>query len=291
MNEKKPTHFRTALASLACAARAPLSLQRGQALTEFLVVALAIIPLMLLIPMIAKYQDVSNSTQLASRYVAFEATQFNDTVNAFKSEADLANEVRRRFYSNTDAPIKTGDVAGDFKAHQNLFWRDPKGGTLLKPFDEITVSFGTDTKTTHQEGFKSISNESISFGTSSVPSMMGLGSRGVYRANVSVPLVNLPEGIKSFEPFDKINLSMTRQTSIAFDHWAARSPQQTEARFGRLAPISSALQNIEPAIDVAVTLLDKLPGEGGVTPPRFGRLERWRDFIQEDRVPAPAPAQ
>ncbi len=76
--------------------------QGGQALTEFLVVALVIVPLFLLIPLIAKYQDISNSTQLASRYVAFEATQFNDKVNAFKSETVLADEVRRRFYSNLE---------------------------------------------------------------------------------------------------------------------------------------------------------------------------------------------
>jgi hypothetical protein len=95
--------------------------QHGQALTEFLVVALAVIPLFLLIPVIAKYQDINNATQMASRYVAFDAMTRNDTVSSgWKPVDQLAAEVRRRFFSNPDAPIKTDDVAGNFKANQNL---------------------------------------------------------------------------------------------------------------------------------------------------------------------------
>lgn len=47
-----------------------IGLQRGQALTEFLVISVAMVPLFLLMPVIAKYQDVSHSTQMASRYSA-----------------------------------------------------------------------------------------------------------------------------------------------------------------------------------------------------------------------------
>ena len=97
----------------------------GQALTEFLVVALALIPLFLLVPMIAKYQDISHFTQLASRYAAFDAMTRNDSVSTWKPEAQLADEVRRRFFSNSDAPIKTGDVVGNFDANRNLFWSNP----------------------------------------------------------------------------------------------------------------------------------------------------------------------
>ena len=62
----------------------------GQALTEFLVVSLVLIPLFLLIPMIGKYQDISHATQLASRYAAFDAVLRNDSENAWKTPALLA---------------------------------------------------------------------------------------------------------------------------------------------------------------------------------------------------------
>ena len=75
--------------------RRQLPAQAGQALTEFLVVALALIPLFLLIPMIAKYQDIGHSTQMASRYAAFEATIRNDAHGAFKTDANAAKRASR----------------------------------------------------------------------------------------------------------------------------------------------------------------------------------------------------
>jgi hypothetical protein len=87
---------------------------QGQALTEFLVIALALIPLLLLTPLIAKYQDVANAVQMASRYVTFEAMTRNDAQSTWKTPGQLAGEVQRRFFSNPDAPVKTGDVAGNF---------------------------------------------------------------------------------------------------------------------------------------------------------------------------------
>jgi len=69
--------------------------QGGQALTEFIVVALALIPLFLLLPVIGKYQDIAHSVQLASRYAAFDAMIRNDVSGTWKPESQLAEEVRR----------------------------------------------------------------------------------------------------------------------------------------------------------------------------------------------------
>jgi hypothetical protein len=59
----------------------PIKTQHGQALVEFLVASMAIVPLFFLIPVIIKYQGINNSTQLASRYVAFDAMHRNDTIS------------------------------------------------------------------------------------------------------------------------------------------------------------------------------------------------------------------
>jgi hypothetical protein len=254
--------------------------QQGQALTEFLVAAVAIIPLFLLIPLIAKYQDINHTTQAASRYAAFEAMTRNDSVSTWKTPSQLADEVRRRFFSNPDAPIKTNDVAGDFQAHQNLFWRGPRNEPLIKEIrNDVQVSFGQSNSTNHSGGFSGASD-----GTPFIlRSQLDLQARGIYTANVSVALVNMPDGLKFYEPFNQINLRVTRSTSLAIDPWTARSPQQVESKIARspaVFPVGQ-LSAVSPIVDGAVTLIE-LPG--GIRGPRLGQLDFWRDVVPEDRL-------
>jgi hypothetical protein len=257
-----------------------LGRQRGQALTEFLVIALAMVPLFLLVPMIAKYQDIRHSTRMASRYVAFDAAVRNDTQSTWKPEAEEADEIRRRFFSNSDAPIKTGDVAGDFKANQNLFWRDPKGDALISKFSDITVSYGETPGTRHADGFKAASDGSI---FNPVSGQLGLKARGIYTANVSVSIAKLPDGIKSLEPFNKLDLKMSRSTTVLIDPWTGRSPQAVEASIAGSPAIfpASALEGPATFASAAIATIE-VPG--GVTGPKLGKLDFWRDVVPEDRL-------
>jgi hypothetical protein len=252
----------------------------GQALTEFLVAALALIPLFLLIPILAKYQDISHFTQMASRYVAFEAMTRNGTMSTWKAESQLADEVRRRFFSNSDAPIKTNDTAGNFMAHQNLFWRGPTGDSLITDFNsDVMVSFGSANGATHGEAFSATDDEN-SF---PIRTAFGLETRGIYSANVSVALANLPAGLRSYEPFDALNLRMVRGTSLLIDSWTSRSPQETDARVGGNANIfpSGRLRPIGSFVDAEVTTIDVL---GGVRGPKLGKLDFWQDVVPSDRL-------
>lgn len=254
--------------------------QRGQALTEFLVAATAVIPLFLLIPLIGKYQDISNSTQLASRYVAFKATTRNDSASTWKPEGELRREVARRFFSNADAPIKTNDVAGNFKSHQNLFWRSPQDEPLIRNQDsDVRLSFGSGESPTHAGAFSSTSDGTPFL----LHDQFGLHAAGIYRANVAVTIANLPAGLKFLEPFDKINLSMTRSTSILFDPWNSKDPAQVESRITRSPTIfpASELSSASSTVDAAISTID-LPG--GITGPKLGRLEFWRDVVPQDRL-------
>lgn len=254
--------------------------QQGQALTEFLVAAVAIIPLFLLIPLIAKYQDISHSTQAASRYAAFDAMTRNDSVSTWKAPSQLADEVRRRFFSNPDAPIKTNDVAGDFQAHQNLFWRGPQNEPLIKEIsNDVQVSFGQASSSDQSGGFSGASD-----GTPFVlRNQLDLQARGIYTANVSVALVNMPDGLKFYEPFNNINLRVQRSTSLAIDPWTARSPAQVEQRIEKDISIfpSKVLRPFSPVVDAAVTVIE-LPGN--IDGPQLGRLDFWRDVVPQDRL-------
>lgn len=257
------------------------SSQQGQALTEFLVVAVAALPLLLLIPLLGKYQGISNSTQAASRYAAFQAAVRSDSSGTWEPEGELAQEVVRRFFSNPDAPIKTGDAAGNFKAHQNLFWRDPADRPLVRDLEsDVRLSFGSSGNPTQAGGFSAI-DEARSFPP--VYEQLGLKAQGIYTARVSVNIANVPSGLKFYEPFDRIDLSMTRGTSLVIDSWTARDPAQLESRISASPAIfpAGSLAAVSPMVDAAVRMVD-LPG--GIDGPKLGRLDFWRDVVPEDRL-------
>ena len=257
--------------------------QYGQALVEFIVLGLVVIPLFLLMPMIAKYQDISHATQMASRYVAFEATTHNDSQSAWKSEAELAGDVRRRFFSNSDAPVKTADTAGDFDAHRTMFWRDPYGHALINNFNDVSISFGNG-GSTHADAF-SAAPDAAPF--SPIPlanaGRIGLGSRGVYTANVAVSLANLPTRLNLIKPFDSLNLSVNRHTSLIFDGWDARSPDIVNSRVNNLVPAATTYSVIQPVVDLAIDVVDMTR----IRPPAVGQLDRWSDLVPADRLVQP----
>lgn len=258
---------------------APRSRQLGQALTEFVVLALSLIPLFLLMPLVAKYQDIGYSTQMAARYVAFDATVRNDLVGSYKSATQLKAEVGRRFFGTASAPIKTNDTAGNFGADRNAFWTGPQGSPLLADFDEdVTVSYGFERAPTVAGAFSS-SRDGLPF---ALHPKLGLSAQGIYTANVSARLANLPTGLRFYAPFDKIDLTMTRSASVLFDPWMAKDPVQAEERFGGNADIFPAgrLTAVSPLVDAAVAIVDPFTG---VTP-KLGKLEPWRDIVPQDRL-------
>lgn len=242
--------------------------QAGQALTEFLVVALAIVPLFLLIPMIAKYQDIGHATQMASRYAAFDATINNPSTSGMKDPAVLAQEVRRRFFSNIDAPIRTNDAAGNFRAHQNAFWRGPNNEPLISDINGVNVNLAS---------AGSPSSGVSSFVTNNI---FGLPDSPMYRGAVSVPLVNLPAGIRSYEPFDRLNLQVERHTTLLVDGWSARDLDTARARVNRMAPAGGALSDATQVLNLPFALIEL----GQVPRPQIGVLQSWDDVVPADRL-------
>lgn len=256
-------------------------LQGGQALVEFLAIAAALLGLFLLMPMIGKYQDIAHATQVASRYAAFDATVHNDAAGSYKPPPQLAEEVRRRHFSQAHAPIRTHDRASDADAHRNPLWKDPAGHPLIPRFTDIAVSFGAGHAPAHGQAFKGGSDgKPFSLVPLAGHARLDLQAQGIYRANVSVPLANLPPGIGSYTPFDQLDLRVTRHTSVLIEPWASRSVAQTMDRFGRLAPLDSLFAPVETLLGLAIPVFELME----VQAPRFGRLDRWQDIVPTDRL-------
>ncbi len=247
--------------------------QAGQALTEFLLISLALIPLFLLIPMIGKYQDIGHATQLASRYAAFDALLRNGSDNSWKPPATLAAELRQRFFGIPGAAVVTD--AQEAAPIRNS-WNDPYQHPLIASPAAIALSFGARRGETHADGYDHApSGDTDLF---MLASRAGLASTGLYRANVGVSLASLPAGLRSIEPFDRLKLRIERHASVLPGPWTAVSPEQTEMRTGGLAPLNTPMPN--GLISAAIEVVDM----ASVRPPAFGKLGQWRDVVPGDRL-------
>lgn len=251
------------------------SSQAGQALTEFLVISLVLLPLFLLIPMIGKYQDISHATQLASRYAAFDAVLRNDSDNSSKPASTLATELRQRFFGVPGVAVVTDAPAGSVAAIRKG-WSDPYAHPLIASPADITLSFGDQHEATPADAYDHAHSSDMALFP--LASRAGLDSKGLYRANVSVGLANLPAGLRSIEPFDRIDLRIERHAVVLPDPWTANSPAQTEQRAGGLAPIDKLMP--DALIAAAIEVVDMV----SVKPPAFGKLSQWRDVVPADRL-------
>lgn len=235
-------------------------LQHGQATLEFVILALVTVPLMLILPLLGKYEDLAQTAAIASRYTAFEGTvRHSSSLDSWKSDAELATEVRRRFFSTSDAPIKTNDVAGDFNAHRNPLWFDQSGKPLLPVFaDNVGVR-------TTRDGLAQ------PFGAV-FAGELGLPRENLYRGDVTVTPINVAKP----DPFDRLNLNISRRTVVLVDGWAASGPDsvRSKVRGMRTGFPYPLLQVAAIPINPLINLF-----EFNSPPPDIGRVE-------PDRVPA-----
>ena len=268
----------------------------GQALVEFLGLALILVPFLLLLPMIAKYQDIAHATDMAARYVAFDATVRNDANGgSWKPNGELAGEVRRRFFSNATAPIKTNDTPGNFKAHQNLFWRDPLDNALIANFDtDVRISFGESASQDRGMGFRNAA-DGAPFKRHEA---LSLRARGVFRGNVSVSVANLPDSLtgptKSYEGMKSLDLVIRRHLDLVPDGWTAKDPDHTASRIDSLELNAGTaftkpqlFKYIVPIVKAGVVLMESPSGCFSGCGPELGELDYWKEVVPADRVVLP----
>lgn len=241
--------------------------QRGQSTVEFVVLALVLVPLLLIVPLIGKYMDIAQTSAVASRYVAFEGdVRHSSSSDGWKSDAELAQEIRRRFFSNSDAPIKTHDTAGDFNAHRNTLWFDHRGAPLLPNF---ASNVGVSTQ-----------KDSLSQPFGALAGAFNLPQDNLYTGRVTVNVADITD----LKPFDSIGLSMTRWTTVLVDPWAASSPAQVAEKIkgaGVLFPYQPLETIAQPlAVLMSNPVLAILGAD--TTPPVVGRVDP--DLVPQDRV-------
>ncbi|MFK7888012.1 MAG: hypothetical protein AB8G16_14225 [Gammaproteobacteria bacterium] len=108
--------------------------QRGAALTEFVVVMIFFVPVIVGMPLIAKYSDIKSKTIEASRYAAWERTVWSDRSaqrndgrrEIFKSQDQINKEIDHRFFGN---PVQG---LHDLTPSINYYYRNRHGEFMLR---------------------------------------------------------------------------------------------------------------------------------------------------------------
>jgi hypothetical protein len=238
---------------LTCRARS----QAGQATTEFVVLCLALVPLVLIMPLVGKYIDMMHTAEGASRYVAFEGAVHHSST-AWKSDVALAEEVRGRFFSGSNAAVRSGDIANDAEERHNPLWRDHAGRPLLHDFESQV----------------SVTSARVGFNFHGPSRLLWRGELDLPDDNMSTGIVTVrPRNVPGLTPFDAIDLQISRRTALLVDSWAAGSVAQVRDRIRRSAVVYPMGQ-----LDPLVEQIGKLPETLADEPLRPG-LPDW------DRVP------
>jgi len=183
------------------------SAEKGQATIEFLTVAVVLGALFLIMPLLGNYQDMTQSAEMASRYVAFEGVVHNPSTDGWKSNAVLSDEVRRRFFNNSTAPIKTGDVASEHAGDRNSLWVDSKGLPLIEDINrDVVVNASVSSKN--------------ALAAAVFQGAFNLSKDNYLQATIAVK-PRVPEILQNISPG---SFQITRKSTILVDAWNANAP-------------------------------------------------------------------
>ena len=215
--------------------------QRGQSLVEAVVLAAALVPLLLAIPLLAKYQDLRHAVIAASRSAAFECSVRPDECagGTQAGQATLADDLRRRHFARHDHDLLSNDaLADDPPAEQgNRFWVDRRGERLLAaPAD---VALGIDAS--GLDAARGAWSRGAGAGPAGAASRFGMAfaaAPGVFGLELEDGLV--AASVRAHVSLDRtladwldkpqgMALALTGRTAVLVDAWNASSAKGDEA--------------------------------------------------------------
>jgi hypothetical protein len=220
---------------------------RGNAITEFAVLALVMVPAMSIMTNMGKMSDTNQSTIAATRYVAWERTVAQPSQ---KTEATIATEVNNRFFRDSDVVIESHQGLLDESEFSNgfsLLANDKESIVVSMTNGSIPSGTGADILS---EGISTIAGvmEGLHSGAN-----WDLETNGFYTAAVgaNVAASQLLSGSTdcSGEESNDTFTCISRRNVIFVDGWTSDSPSQTEARVkalvpgGALKPVGDFLSN------------------------------------------------
>lgn len=120
--------------------------QRGQAMSEFIIALVVLVPIFLAVSYLGRYGDLKQRAQQASRYAAFQRAM--QPSSGQLADATIADQMRARFFLAPTALAKDGHLRSDDSAAkiknddgQSPLWRDLAGKALLKDPSQVALQW------------------------------------------------------------------------------------------------------------------------------------------------------
>lgn len=240
--------------------------QRGQAMAEFAVAMLVLMPLILGIIYMGKFADIKHQVIQASRFAAFERA-IDPSPSAQEVDPTIQEETRARFFTDASQhPIGNKDSTSGLTtaSSENPLWGQLDGEALIDKYSDVKVALSHST-----------------LGSGAVTAMNDAGqlyfsqhSDGMVQADVSVPVVNIAS---LPAPLNALNLNIASTTVVGGDAWnaggaqsvinnitVAAVPMKVASGSGPLGAFAGALNTIA---SVGFCLL------AGTQAPQFGLIE------------------
>lgn len=187
-------------------------------MTEFVIAMLVIVPLVLGVIYIGKYEDLKFSAVQASRYAAFD--RVFDPSQRHKSSSVLQEETRARFF--TDPMLKNQGAVAFQDSTQgqqgkgqrttqgtlNQNWYGTGGDPVVKQYPDITLNV----QNTGPSGTSSKALDLLAG-----PVNFKINDPGIAQADVQVKLAN----VATFAPLRQLNLNLDVSTAVLTDGYNA----------------------------------------------------------------------
>lgn len=201
-------------------ARAARRRQRGQAMVEFAVAAAVLVPLLLLVPVLAKYVHTRQTVQQAARAAAWEATVAPD--HALPGVAATRERLVDRHFGGARAPILTEVAAAPADAAVgNVMFNTWSGRPLVRRGDVALRAYG-DAAAPGALGTVAAAVAALPLGWDTP------NPRGLVTAGVEVRPRNLETSdgrpARMLAPFDRIDLAFRADQTLLADAWNAAGP-------------------------------------------------------------------
>ncbi len=209
--------------------RAHRRIQHGQALVEALVGAIVLVPLVLLVVLLGKFQSMQQATIAASRTLAFECTVRPDDCTETHARVALAEDARRRHFGRIDREIFTADLLDDgAPVHErNPLWTDRRGRPLLERYADVDIAVtpsrfdaGRSTAIGRAAGDAGALLDRLAG-----PSRFGLSlDGGLAASEVSLRVSPSQAGNERLARLDSLPLLMRARVALVTDAWNASGP-------------------------------------------------------------------
>lgn len=249
--------------------------QRGQALTEMLVLCLALLPLMSAIVVVGRFQSLARATDMASSFAAFDATRQASLPDLRRT----SDEVRALFYALPSTPLDNATMS-----QQSLptppFWVDRADRPLFRNNrQDVQVLPGAAGSVSRSALDESVGRDAFF----PVASLMTLPEGGLYRVHVRVALAPAWATPGSAHADMIPALTMQRSAGVLIQTWRASGPSEVAERVEAdpLVFPGPELQALSLLFYPLVLDVDRF---GFVTGPALGALHLWMDMVPPDRL-------